>query len=148
MCVSLILFHIFVELNVNPPLEGSQPQPEPNKPNKIKAQFRDIITLWSTIEGFVSLRDGTHGSVFIQSLCKQLKDFGGDNVRDLYEAHLNVTQDVTDAMIEVSFSFPQPDGTQQEPGDQATTYYVNQTPLYKSTAYRKVAFQKINELKI
>ena len=100
--------------------------------DKIKSQFRDVITLWSTIEGFVSVRNAVSGSAFIQSLCNQLKDFGGRNVRDLYEAHLDVTQDVTQQLHQVSFA--------------GRRYLINQTPLYKSTAFRKVAFQKKKEI--
>ena len=96
--------------------------------NNLKAQFRDVITLWSTIEGFVSFRNAATGSVFIQSLCRKLQDFGGDGFRDLYEAYLDTTQEITDKLHEVSF-----DGQ---------IYLTNQTPLYKSTATRKVAFQK------
>ena len=94
--------------------------------NNLKAQFRDVITLWSTIEGFVSSRNQVTGSVFIQSLCRQLNDFGGDDFRDLYEAHLDTTQEVTDNLRNV----PQ------------SSCLTNQTPLYKSTATRKVKFQK------
>ena len=107
--------------------------------DKIKSQFRDVITLWSTIEGFVSTRSTSNGSAFIQSLCKQLKDFGGRNERDLYEAHLDVTQEVTDHLLETTFSF-QVNGIKVNP-----KYLINQTPLFKSTAYRKVAFKKITK---
>ena len=96
--------------------------------NVLKAQFRDVITLWSTTEGFVSIRNPITGSVFIQSLCRQLNDFGGRNVRDLHEAHLDVTQEITDNLLQASFDFGH--------------YFINQTPLYKSTATRKVRFQK------
>ena len=97
--------------------------------NNLKAQFRDVITLWSTIEGFVSWRFST-GSTFIQSLCRQLQDFGGDDFRDLYEAHLEVTQQVTD---DLHWSVA---------NDAGQRCLTNQTPLYKSTATRKVRFQK------
>jgi len=124
-----------IELNIAPAaLEGDQPVMTTST-DKIKSQFRDVITLWSTIEGFVSLRDSTTGSVFIQSLCKQLKDFGGRNSRDLYEAHLDVTQELTDRHHQVTFPF-------QVHGQLVCRQYlINQTPLFKSTAYRKVAFQ-------
>jgi len=105
--------------------------------DKIKSQFRDVITLWSTIEGFVSIRNPKTGSAFIQTLCRQLNDFGGRKSRDLYEAHLDVTQEVTDRLHEIRFPV--------NIGGGKTEYYrylVNHTPLYKSTAYRKVAFQK------
>ena len=113
----------------------NQPElpPSPNT-NSIKAQFRDVITLWSTIEGFISQRHTQCGSASIQSLCKQLNDFGGRRSRDLYEAHLDVTQEVTDRMFSAEFRFPST--------DQPTAYWFNQTPLYKSTATRKVAFKR------
>ena len=125
-------------LSVNEATFGvNQPElpPSPNT-NNIKAQFRDVITLWSTIEGFVSHRHTQRGSAFIQSLCKQLNDFGGRRSRDLYEAHLDVTQEVTDRMFSAKFPFPST--------EQPAAYRFNQTPLYKSTATRKVAFKKIN----
>lgn len=110
---------------------------------KIKSQFRDVITLWSTIEGFVSIRYSTTGSVFIQSLCKQLKDFGGRNSRDLYEAHLDVTQELTDHHYEVKFGpFQVYDKQEKKNVEVFRSYLINQTPIFKSTAYRKVAFQK------
>jgi hypothetical protein len=127
----------FIELNVAPAaLEGDQPDVTKESTDKITSQFRDVITLWSTIEGFLSTRNETSGSAFIQSLCKQLKDFGGRNNRDLYEAHLDVTQEVTDRLHKVTFPF-------QVNGKRVyRQYLINQTPLFKSTAYRKVAFKK------
>ena len=133
------MFNTFTELNVNrAALEGGRTVV--TSTDKIKSQFRDVITLWSTIEGFVSNRNANTGSAFIQSLCKQLNDFGGRNSRDLYEAHLDVTQEVTDHLHEIRFPVDIGDGKTEY-----HRYLVNHTPLYKSTAYRKVAFQKIKK---
>ena len=88
---------IIVEVNTTPAAEEKKEHMMVSNENNLKAQFRDVITLWSTIEGFVSWRFST-GSTFIQSLCRQLQDFGGDDFRDLYEAHLDVTQEVTDKL--------------------------------------------------
>ena len=92
---------LFLELNViRAAVDGNQAFVKMSNTINLKAQFRDVITLWSTIEGFVSWRFST-GSTFIQSLCRQLQDFGGDDVRDVYEAHLDVTQEVTDKLHQV-----------------------------------------------
>ena len=123
-------------LNVAPAaLDGGQPVVKLS--HKIKSQFRDVITLWSTIEGFVSNRNANTGSVFIQSLCKQLNDFGGRNNRDLYEAHLDVTQEITDHPVIVKKKLFDSNGQRVY-----RKYLFNQTPLFRSSAYRKVAFQK------
>ena len=115
-------------MNTTPAAEEKKEHMMVSNENNLKAQFRDVITLWSTIEGFVSSRNPATGSVFIQSLCRQLQDFGGDDFRDLYEAHLDVTQEVTDKLHQVLFA--------------GQRCWTNQTPLYKSTATRKVKFQK------
>ena len=120
---------LFLELNViRAAVDGNQAFVKMSNTINLKAQFRDVITLWSTIEGFASFRNAATGSVFIQSLCRKLQDFGGRIARDLYEAHLDVTQEVTDKLHKVLFA--------------GLIYLTNQTPLYKSTATRKVAFQK------
>ena len=124
----------FTGLNVaEAALKGDQPLV---KSIYIKSQFRDVITLWSTMEGFASFRDPITGSEFIQSLCEQLRDFAGKNARDLYEAFLDVNQDVTNHMTEVEFPY----------GNEGNyvSYLVNQTPLFKTTANRKVEFKKSN----
>jgi hypothetical protein len=104
---------------------------------EVTAQFRDVVTSWSTIEGYVSLRNHRRGSQFIQRLDKQLKDFGGKQLRDLYEAHIAVTQDlaIDSGAFQVEFNI---DGTPKY-------YWMNQTPLYKSSATRKVGFKRLSD---
>ena len=105
---------------------------------EVSAQFRDVVTLWSTIEGYVSVRYTDTGSEFIQKLDEQLKNFGGKPFRDLYEAHLAATQDmaIKRGAIEIGFTLD---------GGRKKLYWINQTPLYKSSTTHKIGFKRITD---
>ena len=105
---------------------------------EVSAQFRDVVTLWSTIEGYVSVRYTNTGSEFIQKLDEQLKNFGGKPFRDLYEAHLAATQDmaIKRGAIEIGFTLD---------GGRKKLYWINQTPLYKSSTTHKIGFKRITD---
>ena len=103
---------------------------------KIKAQFVDVVTLWSTIEGFVSLRNRVDGSLFIQNLCRHLKAGrssslnGGGEWIDLYQAHLDATYNISSDATQVVIK--------------KRLFWMNQTPLYKSSACQKIGFRKVS----
>lgn len=59
--------------------------PPPQGPN-------DILKLFSTYEGFVSIRDSYNGTVFIQELCSKLTEFG--TTEDLMRIMQRVTEEV------------------------------------------------------
>ena len=105
----------------------------------IKAQFLDVVTLWSTIEGFASLRY-IKGSSFIQTLCEKLlgKDepIIGEWI-DLLDAHLATTYDITSGATQIEVPIKYNNGTTKY-----HQYWINQTPLYKSTACQKIGFRK------
>ena len=117
---------------------GEDDQPEDYSQGiKIKAQFVDVVTLWSTIEGFVSLRNRVDGSLFIQNLCRHLKADGrssslngGGEWIDLYQAHLDATYNISSDATQVVIK--------------KRLFWMNQTPLYKSSACQKIGFRKVS----
>lgn len=56
----------------------------------------DILKLFSTYEGYLSLRDIHRGTLFIQRLCVRLNELG--NTMDLSKIMVKVTGDVTEAV--------------------------------------------------
>ncbi|XP_073697142.1 caspase-22 isoform X2 [Garra rufa] len=58
------------------------------------AKDSDFLIALSTVEGYVSLRDPSSGSWFIQSLCKHLKE-GSEQRQDILGILTNVNDDVS-----------------------------------------------------
>ena len=100
--------------------------------------------MWATIVDFESYVYPT-GSSFIQSLCSHLINSqggipitGGAEIRDLYEAHLAITQDVCGQQICLAI----PCGR-----NNWVNIGVNQTPIYLSTACgKKTGFQIVSQV--
>ena len=116
----------------------------------IKSPFVDVVTLWSTIEGFVSARNETKGSPFIQSLCENLiadgrsssSDGGGEWV-DLFQAHLAATYNISSSATQIEIGV--------DYGNNVTmkhSYWINQTPLYKSSACQKIGFRPLSSASV
>ena len=117
-----------------------------------KAQFSDVVTMWATIVDYESYVYPDSGSTFIQSLCYHLVvsqgGTSGDRMRDLHDAHLAITQEVSSQPIWANQSDPvwilnPRDNTYRQ---FYINEYVNQTPLYMSTACgKKVGFKVVPE---
>ena len=120
---------------------ATQPSVQVTGSKNIKAQFVDVVTLWSTIEGFVSMRNSTKGSHYIQCLCKNLLRSSSslDEWRDLLDAHLATTCSISSGATQIEFSFKNSDGEIVK-----HKFWINQTPLYKSSACQKIGFRKIS----
>ena len=117
-----------------------------------KAQFSDVVTMWSTIVDYESYVYPESGSIFIQSLCFHLvfsqggtRITGGDRIRDLHDAHLAITQEVSSQPIYVGSRLVREFDLETGQICEYNKYeYVNQTPLYMSTACGKnVGFQVV-----
>ena len=127
-------------------------EPIPLKTVNIKAKFSDVVTMWATIVDYVSFVYPDNGSTFIQSLCYQLINSqggipitGGAEIRDLYEAHLAINQEVCAQPIYIRQA-----GYMFNPETQKFFFKeaecANQTPIYMSTACgKKVAFQIVSQ---
>jgi len=129
-------------LNVAKAFEGGINQPSVMQitgSKNIKAQFVDVVTLWSTIEGFVSRRNTLTGSPFIQSLCDNLiAGRDSDGWIDLFQAHLATTYDISSVATQIEIDVNHGNNVIIK-----HSYWINQTPLYKSSACQKIGFRKV-----
>ena len=125
-----------------------------NTATMMKAQFSDVVTMWATIVDYQSFVHPDFGSSFIQSLCYHLVDSqggtritGGDRIRDLHDAHLAITQEVSSQPIYVGSRLVREFDLETGQIYEYNKYeHVNQTPLYMSTACgKKVGFQVVKE---
>ena len=121
-----------------------------NRPTTaMKAQFSDVVTMWATIVDYESYVYPNTGSSFIQSLSYHLVNSqggtrmtGGDRIRDLHDAHLAITQEVSSQPIFANVKIENKKSGEWE----YKCLSVNQTPLYQSTACgKKVGFQIVAE---
>ena len=126
-----------------------------NRPTTaMKAQFSDVVTMWATIVDYESYVYPNTGSTFIQSLSYHLVNSqggtritGGDRIRDLHDAHLAITQEVSSQPIYVGSRLVREFDLETGQIYEYNKYeHVNQTPLYMSTACgKKVGFQVVKE---
>uniref|UniRef100_A0A8C1MM46 Caspase-8 n=1 Tax=Cyprinus carpio TaxID=7962 RepID=A0A8C1MM46_CYPCA len=75
-------------------VSGGQPGEKSDRVFYTISQSSDFLIAMSTVEGYVSFRDKSKGSWFIQSLCKHLKE-GSESGLDILKVLTEVNDDVS-----------------------------------------------------